>query len=232
MTAWECSPDFEPGYIRCTVKPLEHRGPRTPKGQPPSPRSPSVWPPWWLLLCDLNNYVCRALALKLFCGRKAVGTQPVSVCPSLAEDTVQARGALVKEWERGWERGVACLQDGLHSRGFRRTLAAEAKNVYQADLWSQTTFTFAAQRGCWQVGLEAEGGGEQRNTLPSERSSWTGGQSQNGRDTLRHADRLPSVFVRGRASEVWLWCCKRKMQFGHTPLKSLSERCHQGRSGL
>ena len=30
--------------------------------------------------------------------------------------------------------GVACLQDGLHSRGFRRTLAAEAKNVYQADL--------------------------------------------------------------------------------------------------
>ena len=105
MTAWECSPDFEPGYIRCTVKPLEHRGPRTPKGQPPSPRSPSIWPPWWLLLCDLNNYVCRALALKLFCGRKAVGTQPVSVCPSLAEDTVQARGALVKEWEWGWERG-------------------------------------------------------------------------------------------------------------------------------
>lgn len=95
-------PDFEPGYIPCTVKPLEHRGPWTPKGQPPSPRSPSIWPPWWLL----HTTMCAELWRSSFFGaRKAVGTQPVSVCPSLAEDTVQARRALVKEWEREWEQG-------------------------------------------------------------------------------------------------------------------------------
>lgn len=95
-------PDFEPGYIRCTVKPLEHRGPWTPKGQPPSPRSPSIWLPRWLL----HTTMCAELWCSSFFGaRKAVGTQPVSVCPSLAEDTVQARRALVKEWEQEWERG-------------------------------------------------------------------------------------------------------------------------------
>lgn len=226
-------PDFEPGYIPCTVKPLEHRGPCTPKGQPPSPRSPSIWPPWWLL----HTTMCAELWCSSFFGaRKAVGTQPVSVCPSLAEDTVQARRALVKEWEREWERGwpvsgTACTPAAFIGL-WRQRQRTRTKNPYQADLWRQTAFTFAARRRCWQVGLEAEGGGEGRNTLPRERSSWAGGQSQNGCDTLRHADRLPSVFVRGRASEVWLWGWKRKMQFGHTPLKPLSERCHQGRSGL
>lgn len=147
-------PDFEPGYIRCTVKPLEHRGPLDTKGSAPEPQvsfylTPSV--------ASAHNYVCRALALKLFRRKEGDGNTACERLSFLGWRHCSGEEGAGKGVRTGVGAGVACLGDGLHSRGFHRTLAAEAKNAYQADLWRQTAFTFAADKLGWRQKVGEKG---------------------------------------------------------------------------
>lgn len=89
-------------------------------------------------------------------------------CPSLAEDTVQAWGWWSEKLGVG--AGGACTEDCLYSLCFHGTLASEGENTYKSaaiDLLRQTNLYVCYMKGLLTIlRLEAEDGGERRNSTP------------------------------------------------------------------